>query len=37
VDGRCSVKSQPGEGTRIVVKVPLKGATADAENKGTDS
>jgi signal transduction histidine kinase len=37
VGGRCSIKSQPGEGTRIVVKVPLKGFLPDAEDKSTNS
>ena len=37
VGGRCSVQSQPGRGTRIVVKVPLKGFMTDAEDKGLDS
>jgi signal transduction histidine kinase len=37
VGGRCSVKSQPGKGTRVVVKVPLKGFAADAKDKGTNS
>jgi len=37
VGGRCSIKSQPGKGTRIVVKVPLKGFMADAEDKSTNS
>jgi signal transduction histidine kinase len=37
VGGRCSIKSQPGKGTRIVVKVPLKGFAADAEDESIDS
>jgi signal transduction histidine kinase len=37
VGGRCSIKSQLGEGTRIVVKVPLKGFLPDAEDKNTNS
>jgi signal transduction histidine kinase len=37
VGGRCSIKSQPGEGTRIVVKVPLKGFLPDAEDKSINS
>jgi signal transduction histidine kinase len=37
VGGRCSIKSRPGKGTRIVVKVPLKGFMGDAKDKGTDS
>lgn len=37
VGGSCSIKSQPGKGTRIVVKVPLKGLAADGKDKGIDS
>jgi signal transduction histidine kinase len=37
VGGSCSCKSQPGTGTRIGVKVPLKGSMADAEDQGADS
>ncbi|MGQ9545871.1 MAG: GAF domain-containing protein [Dehalococcoidia bacterium] len=37
VGGRCSVKSQPGKGTRIAVRVPLKGFTLDGKDKGIDS
>ena len=37
IGGVCSIKSKLKEGTRIVVKVPLKGAVADAEDKGIDS
>jgi signal transduction histidine kinase len=37
VGGRCSIKSQPGKGARIVVKVPLKGFMADAEDKSINS
>jgi signal transduction histidine kinase len=37
VGGRCSIKSQPGRGTRIVVKVPLRRLIADAKDKGIDS
>ncbi len=37
VGGRCSIKSRPGKGTRIVVKVPLKGFMADAEDRSTNS
>jgi len=37
VGGRCSIKSQPGKGTRIIVKVPLKGFMADAEDKSINS
>jgi signal transduction histidine kinase len=37
VGGECNVRSQPGKGARIVVKVPLKGFMADAEDKSIDS
>ena len=37
IGGGCSIKSQPGKGTRIVVKVPVKGFMADAENKSINS
>jgi signal transduction histidine kinase len=37
VGGRCSIKSQPGKGTKIVVRVPLKGFMADAKDKGINS
>jgi signal transduction histidine kinase len=37
VGGRCSIKSRPGKGTKIIVKVPLKGFMADAEDKGINS
>ena len=37
VGGKCSVKSQPKKGTIVVVKIPLKGFMADAEDKSTNS
>ena len=37
VGGGCSIKSRPGKGTRIVVKVPLKGFMANAEDKSINS
>jgi signal transduction histidine kinase len=37
VGGVCNVRSQQGKGTRIVVKVPLKGFMADAEDKSINS
>jgi signal transduction histidine kinase len=37
VGGGCSIKSRPGKGTRIVVKVPVKGFMADAEDKSINS
>jgi len=37
VGGGCSIKSRLGKGTRIVVKVPVKGFMADAEDKSINS
>lgn len=37
LSGTCDIQSQPGKGTRIVVKVPVYWSKADAEDKGTDS
>ena len=37
VGGKCNIRSQTGKGTRIAVRVPLKGFIADAEDKGIDS
>ncbi len=37
VGGECSVKSQPGKGTWVTVKVPLRGFMSDAGDKSTDS
>jgi signal transduction histidine kinase len=37
VGGSCSVKSQPGGGTSIAVKVALQGSMADAEDQGANS
>jgi signal transduction histidine kinase len=37
IGGGCSIESHPGNGTRIVVKVPLKGFMADAEDKSINS
>ena len=37
VGGGCNIKSRPGKGTRIVVKVPVKGFMADAEDKSINS
>lgn len=37
VGGGCNIKSRPGKGTRIVVKVPLKGFMADAADKSINS
>lgn len=33
VGGACNIRSQPGKGTRIAVKIPLQGFLADAEDK----
>ena len=35
--GRCSIESEPGQGTKIIGKVPITGSSAGAEGKGTDS
>ncbi|MFO7997336.1 MAG: GAF domain-containing protein [Dehalococcoidia bacterium] len=37
VGGGCSIESQPGKGTRIVVKVPLMGFMPNAEDKSSNS
>lgn len=37
VGGECSVKSQPGKGTRITVRVPLRGFLKDVRDKGANS
>jgi len=37
VGGGCSIKSRPGKGTSIVVKVPVKGFMTDAEDKSINS
>lgn len=29
VSGRCSIDSKPGQGTRVIVKVPIRGSAAD--------
>lgn len=29
VSGTCSIDSQPGQGTRVIVKVPIRGSAAD--------
>ncbi len=35
--GNCAVESQPGQGTRVIAKVPTVRSTADAEDKGAGS
>ncbi|RLC72337.1 MAG: hypothetical protein DRI26_03170 [Chloroflexi bacterium] len=35
--GSCAVHSRPGEGTKIVARVPLRQGESDAEDQGTDS
>jgi len=37
VDGVCHIESQPGQGTRVVVKVPVAGDIRDEEDKGANS
>jgi len=37
IGGACNIKSQPGKGARIVVKIPVKGFTADAEDRSINS
>lgn len=37
VGGHCHIESQPGKGTRVVVKVPLAGGEPYEEDKGTNS
>ena len=35
--GRCSIKSQPGQGTKVNIAVPLTRSTANAKDKSTGS
>jgi len=37
VGGACRIDSRPGKGTKIVVKVPVKGFMTDGKDKSTDS
>jgi signal transduction histidine kinase len=37
VGGACKIRSQPGKGTRIAVKIPLRGFMTDAEDKSINS
>ena len=37
IGGACNIKSQPGKGTRIAVKIPLRGFMTDAEDKSINS
>lgn len=37
IGGACNIRSQPGKGTKIAVKVPLQGFMTDAEDKSIDS
>lgn len=32
--GECAIESQPGRGTKVIVKVPIVGSASYAENKG---
>ena len=34
--GTCDIRSQPGKGTRIIVKVPVYWGKTDVEDKGSD-
>jgi len=37
VGGACKVRSQPGKGTKVAVRIPLRGFITDAEDKSIDS
>ena len=37
IGGACNIRSRPGKGTRIAVKIPLRGFMADAEDKSINS
>jgi signal transduction histidine kinase len=37
VGGACKIRSQPGKGTRIAVRIPLRGFMTDAEDKSINS
>lgn len=37
VDGVCRVESQPGQGTKVIVKIPLAGDELHETNKSADS
>jgi signal transduction histidine kinase len=37
VGGACRVRSEPGKGTKIAVKIPLRSFMTDAEDKSIDS
>jgi len=37
VGGNCRIESRPGQGTRVVVKVPVAGGEPYEEDKGTNS
>ena len=37
VGGACKVRSQPGKGTKVAVRIPLRGFMTDAEDKSVDS
>ena len=37
VGGVCKVRSQPGKGTKVAVRIPLRGFITDAEDKSIDS
>jgi len=37
LSGSCDIQSQPGKGTKIIVKVPVYWSKADAADKGADN
>ena len=37
VGGECTIESQPGEGTKVISKVPIARSATHAEDKGTGS
>ena len=37
VGGICRIESWPGQGTKVVARVPLEKDMVDEEDKGTDS
>ncbi|HPU49815.1 MAG TPA: ATP-binding protein, partial [Syntrophomonadaceae bacterium] len=35
--GELQILTQPGEGTQVIIKVPLEGEASDGQNKGDNS